>query len=769
MIKKIIRLQNVGLMRDACADGVVDFGKVTAVYAENGRGKSTLASILRAAQMADSGRLNARQTIDSPDPPQIQILLPDGNKALFDGKSWSGTLPDSVVFDSEFVEKNVYSGFEVRPEQRQALLEFVLGEETVELKQKIEKISAAGRTVVAKRTEAERVLSSVAHPYKVAEFVCLGPDADAVDKVVALRTRLEAATNVQKLAARPVPTALPAFQFDANMVFDLLGREVEDVEDSAEGMVRAHLKLNHSADFEDWLSSGQKYVTSTNCPFCNQPVGGIDLIQAYRSFFNAEYAKLKEEVAEVKSLVEKALDPSHIDVLASGAETNEARIQAWRDRFEISLPQADLTAPRSILDELRGAIRDLVAAKNQQPLARIGSEADRAKARAQVDALNEAISSYNAEIEGVSREISKFQQGLELEDPLELQGQIGALEAAIRRQEPQIVQAATEYVEAEAEKKRLDAEKTATRKDIDVLMGQMLGRYQASINEILASFGAEFSVEQLKPSYVGSGEPRTDYGLRVREQPVKLGTRADLLAKRSFATTLSEADKRTLAFAFFVARLHADSSLEKRIVVLDDPVSSLDRGRRTNSIRTIGEIATKCGQLIVLSHDPYFVRDLRDYLAVRKPDPIECVLVQLRRAQSGYSAFSECDIDDICCSPYYRHHSMVSDYVDGTSKADPRDVAKAIRPLIEGYYHRRFPGRIPRRLMFGQIISIVADPTTPTPLSHLRPIVPQLRKINEYAGQFHHDANENADSAPVVEAELLHYTRQALDLIYQNG
>jgi hypothetical protein len=39
-------------------------------------------------------------------------------------------LPDIVVFDSEFVEHNVYSGFEVRSEQRQALLEFALGDQT---------------------------------------------------------------------------------------------------------------------------------------------------------------------------------------------------------------------------------------------------------------------------------------------------------------------------------------------------------------------------------------------------------------------------------------------------------------------------------------------------------------------------------------------------------------------------------------------------------------------------------------------------------------
>lgn len=63
--------------------------------------------------------------------------------------SWSGnpdtsidtfiwTVPELAVFDSEFVEENVYSGFEVRSEQRQSLLDFALGDQAVALKKKVD-------------------------------------------------------------------------------------------------------------------------------------------------------------------------------------------------------------------------------------------------------------------------------------------------------------------------------------------------------------------------------------------------------------------------------------------------------------------------------------------------------------------------------------------------------------------------------------------------------------------------------------------------------
>ena len=46
MLKKIINIKNTGLFKDASCTSPA-FDQATLIYAENGRGKSTLASILR--------------------------------------------------------------------------------------------------------------------------------------------------------------------------------------------------------------------------------------------------------------------------------------------------------------------------------------------------------------------------------------------------------------------------------------------------------------------------------------------------------------------------------------------------------------------------------------------------------------------------------------------------------------------------------------------------------------------------------------------------
>ena len=123
----------------------------------------------------------------------------------------------------------------------------------------------------------------------------------------------------------------------------------------------------------------------------------------------------------------------------------------------------------------------------------------------------------------------------------------------------------------------------------------------------------------------------------------------------------------------------------------------------------------------------------------------------------------------MCSSDYYRHHRIIADYVDGSSTTNTRDVAKAIRPLLEGYYHRRFPGKIPRKLMFGQIIDLAAQAQPPNPLRYLHSVLKEMKEVNDYVGRFHHDTNPGYETVPVVDGELLPCAKKALKLIYENG
>lgn len=116
----------------------------------------------------------------------------------------------------------------------------------------------------------------------------------------------------------------------------------------------------------------------------------------------------------------------------------------------------------------------------------------------------------------------------------------------------------------------------------------------------------------------------------------------------------------------------------------------------------------------------------------------------MRGSKDGYSDFGEVELDELCRSRYLEHYELVQSVVDGdrNDQQDISNAAKALRPLLEGYLHRKYPGSISRGLMLGSSISEIDSAAgTSSPLAVMSHRVAELRKMNDFACQFHHDTN----------------------------
>lgn len=769
MLKKITMLQSVGLFQSG-APVPVDFDRVTLLYAENGRGKSTLATLLQACALGDAVKLQSRKTLDTATQQEVALLFDLGGKntsITFKNGAWSTSVPQIVVFDAEFVEQNVYSGQEVRPEQRQALLEFALGDQAVSLQRKIGDLTKKIGEETNRRGEAEKRIVSFSQQLPLAQFIALAPILDAQQNIDAISRRIDAAKNAGALGVRQSPAVLVTPVFDTDRFFAVLAKQLVDVEADVDAVVRQHL-AKHSAPSgaEAWVSAGQAFISTDNCPFCGQNLEGLALIEAYKGYFNQAYTGLKQQVGTLAKQVATDLADERISALVAQVATNTARIEAWKDQIDISPPLLLSDQLMHAIASARATAIALAAAKQGQPLDAFGDEADKAAINECLRKIGAAVSTYNEQISTAIGMIDDFKGTLTSESVAVLQSQVRKLEIAMARQHVDAISAVYDYQAAEARRKTLDDEKKQTRVQLDQLMISTLEQYQDQINHWLGTFGAGFTIAEMKPSYQGTGDPRTEYGLRLRDRsiPVVGGRKS---AGAHFGSTLSEGDKRTLAFAFFLAKVtSAPVMLKDQILVLDDPMCSLDRNRRAQTVEIIVELVEKCSQMIVLSHDAYFVRELRDMLA-RNRQAVSPRIVGILRVHGDYSAFSPCDIDDLCASEYHRHHRQLAEFISGGYRGSIRDVAKAIRPFLEGFYHRRFPGLLPTRCVFGQVISEIEQAATSAPISCLQNRVGEMRSLNNYAGRFHHDTNPgNADTAPVTDGELKAYVQRALNLVY---
>ena len=82
------------------------------------------------------------------------------------------------------------------------------------------------------------------------------------------------------------------------------------------------------------------------------------------------------------------------------------------------------------------------------------------------------------------------------------------------------------------------------------------------------------------------------------------------------ATELSEGEHTAVSFCYFLTQLAAEGrKLEDLVLVIDDPISSLDTAARTYAYSLMTRMTKKCAQVIVLTHNTSFMNMVKRELA----------------------------------------------------------------------------------------------------------------------------------------------------------
>ena len=157
MINRIQLLRNIGQFDSVNAAANIALSRLTLIYAENGRGKTTLAAILRSLGANDPLPIAERKRFGAANLPHV-VLDCDGGPpaAMFQNNAWNRSLENVVVFDDLFVDQNVYSGLDVGPGHRRGLHELILGAQGVilnrELQQRVREVEAHNTALATKRS-----------------------------------------------------------------------------------------------------------------------------------------------------------------------------------------------------------------------------------------------------------------------------------------------------------------------------------------------------------------------------------------------------------------------------------------------------------------------------------------------------------------------------------------------------------------------------------------------------------------------------------------
>lgn len=756
MLKKFVTIKNVGRFKNYGAAGDVELKRYNLMFGENGRGKTTLCAILRSVQSGVGAHVLGRATLGSPDQPEIKILH-DGGAMVFNNGAWSAAIPDIHIFDATFVSENVFSGDSVDIDQKRSLYRVIVGKDGVKLAKEIEELDAVSRAKAAViKDKLAPIQALVPRGSTLDAFLALAEDPAVDEKLAATEKELDAVKQAEEISKKPKLSTLTLPALPAGFS-ELLAKTVDGIAEDAEQRVAAQIAAHGmNARGQTWLSEGLGYVRDEKCPFCAQDLTTAStLLDAYKAYFSKGYNDLRTAISTMRAAVDTALGDKQIAAFERTLDQNTAGAEFWSRFCQIPLLEWEAGAADT-LRLLRKAALVQLDRKAAAALEKIEVDAAFTATAATVAALVPAAASYNRAVTAANVEIDAKKTATGAADVKTVEAALANLRLVKKRHEPEVRQACGAYLAAVSEKADIEHQKDTAKQKLDEYTKTVIGKYEQTINRLLGDFHAGFTITKTEHGYPG-GVASSSYQILINGTPVDLGDDKTPLDKPSFRNTVSSGDKSTLALAFFLAQLEHDPDRASKIVVFDDPFNSQDNFRKDHTVRKLRDCGDSCAQLIVLSHDPYFLKRLWERLQDRSA---ERKSLELRRLGQLNTAIIGWDVEAATQGAYKADRKVLTDYYhDGTGEM--RHVVQKVRPVLE--YDTKILGA--GALADNDTLGVIVGKIRAVGPSHqLHPHCDELDNLNVYTRRYHHGENPDAATEPIYDGELHGYVRRTLEL-----
>lgn len=581
MIKEI-HLKNVATYPSDRVEEVKDLTKVNFFYGSNGSGKTTISRVL---------------------------LKPSEHRSC--NIIWDSSPQKTFVYNEDFVQQSVFQSEQIKGIYTFGKETKEIEDQVISLKQEADKLEGEVTNDTAVRKGKEDEKQQLEEGFRE-ECWALKVRYDPFFEVAFTRFRGDKQKFMQKvLEEQSNKSDLQTEEFLKTRASTVFNKDIETVANIPTVNTSSLIAMEASADIlkvkilgktdvpisalitrlenSDWVKAGLSFLEKggqDRCPFCQQGVSET-LKQEFDRYFDETFEEqmkaLKKFSTEYSQAFDSIIDQiqgvlrvenTYLDTqalidlrgkLVPLKELNEGRI---REKIEKPSNEVELQPCNEVLDEVNTLISKAQSASVEHNKTVDNLATERAL-------LTEQVWRF------ISSEMSQ-KQGTYLTSVGNVSKAITGLGDSIARKNQLIAQKRREILELESQ--------------ITNIEGTI-----ATINSMLTSFG--FTNFSLKKS------PQNGFYQVVREN----GTDAK--------KTLSEGEKTFLSFLYFYQLVQGsnevDGIAESRVVVFDDPISSLDSDILfivSSLIRKIIEDVKEghgfVKQVFVLTHNVYFHKEI---------------------------------------------------------------------------------------------------------------------------------------------------------------
>jgi wobble nucleotide-excising tRNase len=761
VVRTINLLRNVGKFDNVVAGAQLPFSRLTVIYAENARGKTTLAAILRSLASGQAEFVTERARLGSQHPPHVVVDTGAGAPAVFQNGAWSRTAPEIVTFDDAFVAENVCSGMEVGTTHRQNLHELIVGAQGVALTRALQAEVDRIEVHNGELRDRENAIPARARGnLSVDAFCALTPVPDLAKAIEEAERRLAAARDASRVAEMPTFSPLSLAKIDLDALRALLAKALPELDASALARVQGHFRQLGSGG-ESWVGRGIELADRLSkqgrgeCPFCAQDLRGSPLLAHYRAYFGDAYNDLKHEITEAARAFREAQSGDVPAAFERSIRENVELHAFWKAFAEVLAVQIDTASIARTWKSAREPVERLFEAKVAAPLDVLAVPDDVGRAVGEHNGQCDRIREISDQFAAVNARLETVKEQAREANVATLASDLANLQAAEARHDPAIAPLCDAYLMEKAAKAATEQRRGAARTALDQHRQAAFPAYGIAINDFLQRFNASFRVGPVDPVNTRGGSA-ANYTLLIDGNPVPLSGNP---GAPSFSNTLSAGDRNTLALAFFFASLQNDLQRAQRVVVIDDPMTSLDEHRTLHTLQEMDRLARDVAGMIVLSHSKPFLLGVWD-----KCQQMPKTALEVRRSGPG-STLAAWDVNAAMVTEHDRRYATAVSYLQQANPAVERRVAESLRPMLEAFCRVAYPISFPPGSLLGpfhhQCTLHIGTPREIMSAANAQ----ELRALLDYVNKFHHDTNAAYATELINDAELTDFTLRTLRFI----
>jgi len=773
MIKKFIKISGTGKFLNynhsliSSPYRTTDFERINLIYGENGSGKTTLAIILKSLKDNNAPLLEKKRAFDRTVPQTIEILtdMTTNPSFTFANNAWNNHYPNIEIFDTFFINENIYTGLAVENSHKKNLFEIIFGQQGIVLKGEIQALKERiqnGNTVIRETTE--KIELAINRAYSATDFISLPTDTDIDNKIIAKENEILRAKGFQEIQNKSALVLLPLFNlpFEISTAIFTLSQSINTISETYLQKVKDHKeRLSMNGREEEWLKQGYEAMTSDTCPFCLQPINKtIEIIEAYKQYFNDEYNSLLLTLSQLNSAISTFNIDTQLLQIENKILSNQNLIDFWRTHITDAPLLTSIIDQQTVIKSEFEAVKTIFIEKSSNPI-QAKETISVTKFQTTIETLNNLLSGFNTGITTYNTNIISLKSSIQ-PNLAQLELDLKKLKAIKKKENTEITTLCNNLSIYKQAVERFNVQKNTKQQELDTYSATIFTNYTTKINAYLQVFASYLEIRNLDSGYVGSSrEPMVKYALHINGNEIKF---EDSITYPSFKYSLSEGDKSALALSFFLTKLELDGNIQDKIIVFDDPVSSFDLNRKSTTINRLIAFGQQANQLFVLTHNLIFAGEFWKS-ANQIPLTSQCSKIDYL---GNTSCIVEYDIDTETLSNILKDSLTIKNYlINGClSDKERRGIARCLRPALESYFHLKFFDLVSPNEWLGNFIEKVRQATNSADkLFRLQSSLQDLIEINDYSKKYHHRCNSNSENEPVNDAELRNYCNRTLQLI----